>query len=356
MKSNYSYFIRKKGRYFQLILRYKDNAGQWRQKTKSGYKNKRDITGEEKEALLKQVKGLLSIDISQEGVTLRQFSESYLDDQKSILAYNTYISYKNALNRFPALLDMPMSKITYSDCMHAISALNYSYKTCKNSIVVLKTLFKAAVRYKVIAVNVLTDYVYKSLKRNTSGNRIRTFNQAELDIIHKELFSHSKSSWIICYLMEYCGLRVNEALAVTVNDFNNKELTVDKQWGKGHNGKYTFKPLKTKNSHRKIPIPQKLHKALQIYLDQRPFSYMDGRLTGIKYYTEIRNTIIRITPNHSPHDFRHTYATNLLANGVDIRTVASLLGDTVTTVEQVYLHYTEEMREKAANDIQRIFG
>ena len=184
MKSNYSYFIRKKGRYFQLILRYKDNAGQWRQKTKSGYKNKRDITGEEKEALLKQVKGLLSIDISQEGVTLRQFSESYLDDQKSILAYNTYISYKNALNRFPALLDMPMSKITYSDCMHAISALNYSYKTCKNSIVVLKTLFKAAVRYKVIAVNVLTDYVYKSLKRNTSGNRIRTFNQAELDIIH----------------------------------------------------------------------------------------------------------------------------------------------------------------------------
>ena len=82
MKSNYSYFIRKKGRYFQLILRYKDNAGQWRQKTKSGYKNKRDITGEEKEALLKQVKGLLSIDISQEGVTLRQFSESYLEDQK----------------------------------------------------------------------------------------------------------------------------------------------------------------------------------------------------------------------------------------------------------------------------------
>ena len=62
MKSNYSYFIRKKGRYFQLILRYKDNAGQWRQKTKSGYKNKRDITGEEKEKLLNKVNGLLSVD------------------------------------------------------------------------------------------------------------------------------------------------------------------------------------------------------------------------------------------------------------------------------------------------------
>ena len=55
MKSNYSYFIRKKGRYFQLILRYKDNAGQWKQKTKSGYKNKRDITGEEKEALIQVI-------------------------------------------------------------------------------------------------------------------------------------------------------------------------------------------------------------------------------------------------------------------------------------------------------------
>ena len=59
--------------------------------------------------------------------------------------------------------------------------------------------------------------------------------------------------------------------------------------------------------------------------------------------------------NHSPHDFRHTYATKLLANGVDIKTVASLLGDTVDTVIKTYIHYSDEMRENARTEIQRIF-
>lgn len=56
------------------------------------------------------------------------------------------------------------------------------------------------------------------------------------------------------------------------------------------------------------------------------------------------------------HDFRHTYATRLLSSGMDIKTVASLLGDTVATVERVYIHYADEMRAKAAEDINRIFG
>lgn len=64
----------------------------------------------------------------------------------------------------------------------------------------------------------------------------------------------------------------------------------------------------------------------------------------------------KILPNHTMHDFRHTYATRLLSSGMDIKTVASLLGDTISTVERVYIHYTDEMREKAADDINKIFG
>lgn len=61
-------------------------------------------------------------------------------------------------------------------------------------------------------------------------------------------------------------------------------------------------------------------------------------------------------PDHTMHDFRHTYATRLLSSGMDIKTVASLLGDTVATVERVYIHYTDEIRAKAAEDINRIFS
>ncbi|WP_417095408.1 tyrosine-type recombinase/integrase, partial [Megasphaera sp.] len=72
--------------------------------------------------------------------------------------------------------------------------------------------------------------------------------------------------------------------------------------------------------------------------------------------TQLINRWIKKTlPNTSIHDFRHTYATNLLANGVDIQTVAALCGDSVGTIISTYLDFTEEMRKKAAQNVDTIF-
>ena len=54
--------------------------------------------------------------------------------------------------------------------------------------------------------------------------------------------------------------------------------------------------------------------------------------------------------------FRHTYATTLLGNNVDIQTVASLLGDNINTVIKTYIHYSDEMRKNAADNVANIFG
>lgn len=59
------------------------------------------------------------------------------------------------------------------------------------------------------------------------------------------------------------------------------------------------------------------------------------------------NEIKKFYPYHIPHDFRHTYVTNLLTREVDLRTVAILLEDTITTVEKMYIQYSEEMRKNA---------
>lgn len=56
----------------------------------------------------------------------------------------------------------------------------------------------------------------------------------------------------------------------------------------------------------------------------------------------------------SPHMFRHTYASLLIAEGVDIATVASLLGDTIGTVQKTYVHSIEEKRKTAVNVIGKI--
>ena len=51
------------------------------------------------------------------------------------------------------------------------------------------------------------------------------------------------------------------------------------------------------------------------------------------------------------HALRHTYATTLIAHGVDIKTVASLLGDRMETAMNTYVHFTDEMRKSAAQDV-----
>ena len=58
----------------------------------------------------------------------------------------------------------------------------------------------------------------------------------------------------------------------------------------------------------------------------------------------------------SIHDLRHTYATKLLSNGVDIKTVSALLGDSIQTVLNTYVHFSDDMRLKAADKVADIFG
>lgn len=341
----------KKGLWCQRLA-YKDEHGIWKQTSKSGFLKKRDITTEVKNNMLKEVSALLKISEDTKDMTLHEFIEMFLADRKNELADNTIRSYKPLQKRFKPLFKKAMKDITYTDCIKAISCLDgYSQTTIKQSITQLKTLFKFAVRYKVVSHNPIADYSYKS--KTETKNKLRILNENDMERLLDYYHEQNKEVWIILCLMRYCGLRKSEALGVCWKDISNKELSVSRQYIKANDGTYKYSPLKTKNSYRTIPIPVKLQNALKEYERYRPIFNKNNRLTSLRYMVYY---IKKILPTHTPHDFRHTYATKLLAEGVDIRTVASLLGDTVSTVENVYIHYSEEMRKNAAEKLNKIFG
>ncbi len=137
-----------------------------------------------------------------------------------------------------------------------------------------------------------------------------------------------------------CGLRVSELVMLKISDLFFDEGFI-KVTGKG-------------NKQRFVPISPLTQKYIEIYKDQiRPtLSIQKGhedtlflnrrgkQLTRAMIFTIIKNLAVVINLNKiiSPHTFRHSFATHLLENGADLRSIQLMLGHESITTTEIYMH------------------
>ena len=137
-----------------------------------------------------------------------------------------------------------------------------------------------------------------------------------------------------------CGLRVSELTELKISDLFFEEGFI-KVTGKGNKErfvpieKYTMKIINLyKNYNRNFLSIQKGHEDT-LFLNRR-----GKKLTRAMIFTIIKELALKINLNKtiSPHTFRHSFASHLLENGADLRSIQTMLGHESITTTEIYLH------------------
>lgn len=137
-----------------------------------------------------------------------------------------------------------------------------------------------------------------------------------------------------------CGLRVSELISLKISDLFFREGFI-KVTGKGN--KERFVPI-GKLTQKYIEIYRKecrLYFPIQKGFEDTLFLNRRGRaLSRAMVFTMIKNLAqeIQLNKNISPHTFRHSFATHLLENGADLRSIQLMLGHESITTTEIYMH------------------
>ena len=169
------------------------------------------------------------------------------------------------------------------------------------------------------------------------------------------------------YLELVTGLRKGEITALLWSDLDarNNTISVSKQSVKNPNGELTLSRPKTETSVRKISIPQEAVDLLIAEHGKHPENpYMfPSPATGEMYYPDsvvnLHKKILKDAglPHIRFHDLRHTFATLALQNGVDVKTVSSMLGHySAGFTLDTYAHVTTDAQLKAAQTMGSILS
>lgn len=166
--------------------------------------------------------------------------------------------------------------------------------------------------------------------------------KAPLDLLAKAENEDKKRAalrdYAILELLFSTGLRVSELCSLNVDiDLSRDEVSVR---GKGDKVRVVFLSEASKDAVREYLKSRK---------DMEEALFVDGRATSLHRITprDIQRHIKKyaaqagITNKVTPHTLRHVFATDLLSNGADIRSVQALLGHASINTTQIYTHVTD---------------
>lgn len=346
-------------------------TGKRKQKTKGGFRRKKDA-----EAALRKI--LSEIDenkyIEPSNEIFSSFIEHWFTTYYQKRIKPTTIAARRSLLEVHLIKEnpfshKPLSKITTED-LDAFYSLKidgeYSTSTIRKMHQLLNQAFQQAVKWKKISANPVAESTPPSVK----SEEMKIWSLDEINSFLKHC--KNEKHYITFLLAIYTGMRRGEVLGLKWSDidFDKKIINVQRSLGYIPKKEYILTSVKTKTSRRQIPIPEKIVKELLLQKEgQNDLQLRLGEAyqnLDLVICTETgtpqdpRNLIrvfkrlcksAKVTPIRF-HDIRHTHASILISEGVDIVRVAKRLGHANPKITLgIYSHLVPN----EDNDVAEIF-
>ena len=268
------------------------------------------------------------------------------DMQLRGLAKNTQQCYMDSVRILAKYYNRPPDQLSEEDIRNFFLYLIKEKRVCESTVGIylhgIKFFFEKTLKQQWPVLNLIRAQKRKKLPVVLSTEEVRQL---------LSLIKIPRNR--VCLTTIYsCGLRLSEGTHLNVNDIDSKRMVIQVRNSKGGKDRY-------------VPLPYRTLCLLRKYwLKGRPESWLFP--SNIKF-DHISNTAIQrcfkiilnesgITKHATVHTLRHSYATHLLENGVDIRVIQGILGHRSPKSTVIYTHLTQKIVEKLHSTVDDLMS
>lgn len=360
------YYVESRKRYAGQILLEID--GQKKRKTVYG-KTKTEAKNKLRELQIQALAGNLHLKHSPLTTTVYELAEKLIERQYALneIRDSSYHRKMETLKMLGGLSNTPIRDVTEDMIVSFLrTKIDYSQSTINKMYQLLGTVFKKAIKERIITENPLNDIPYPKSKQKQIPVRALTLSEQE-KLLHVLLTEDIKYSEIML-LSLYTGMRIGECCALTVEDINliEKTITVSKTVARGELGNHTVHDTKTQAGMRTIWISDSMSQLLSYVINTQKSGYLflssnNNLLTtqqvnyyytlALRNYDIVDNTIFGKVTLHS---LRHTFATRCIESGMPPVVLQTLLGHTdIKITMNTYCSVSEQYSKEQLSSVTR---
>lgn len=299
-------------------------------------------------------------------------SNEWLYSKKMSVKYSTYIKYKNLIETqiHPFFQKHSINTINETliiDYLNEKYKHNYSHSTTTSIRFLLKSILTyAEIKYQVKHI----DFQFIKLSHEKIESTI--LSSYQISCLDEYCFQHINPISLSILLALYGGLRIGEICALQWKDINLEHgiITVSKTLQRLENQDQSttktslmiLKP-KTLSSQRQVPVPQFIIEYFQQYYsiyfhhnDDYILSHTDKKMDPrtIQYRFKKVCEIYHFSTNF--HALRHTYATQCVEIGIEIKSLSEILGHSnISTTLNRYVHSSLSFKQNQINKIKKSY-